>query len=226
MGPSPAMITVSMGVVIGGKVSSIISNGESMEVVRISWNHYIGWRHSMGRESHSDICSNCLMSSGGQPKVGLRYEGICRLAAVTCSPFVRIWGLWWGHFLVIPWIGFMQWLGSSLVKFTATGRMGKAFKITRCQYAMTARYAFTDYKSQGQTIEYIIIDIGKPPTGTLYLFSAYVVLSWSRGRDTIQLLRDFNNNLFRNHPSKALRREMTRLEALNDATREWEGWQM
>jgi hypothetical protein len=30
---------------------------------------------------------------------------------------------------------------------------------------MTAGYAFTDYKSQGQTIEYVIIDIGKPPTG-------------------------------------------------------------
>ena len=78
-----------------------------------------------------------------------------------------------------------------------------------------------------QTIEYIIIDIGKPPTGMLSPFSAYVALSRSRGRDTIRLLRDFNNNLFQNHPSEALRREMTRLEALNDATRrEWEERQM
>jgi len=94
---------------------------------------------------------------------------------------------------------------------------------------MTARYAFTDYKSQGQTIEYIIIDIGKPPTGTLSPFSAYVALSRSRGRNTIWLLRDFDDNLFQNRPSKVLRREMTRLEleALNDATRrEWEGRQM
>ena len=58
-------------------------------------------------------------------------------------------------------------------------------------------------------------------------FSAYVALSRSRGRDTIQLLRDFDDNLFQNHPSDALRREMTRLEALNDATRrEWEGRRM
>ena len=115
----------------------------------------------------------------------------------------------------------------SLVKFTATGRTGKVFKITRRQYAMTAGYAFTDYKSQGQTIEYVIIDIGKPPTGTLSPFSAYVALSRSRGRDTIRLLRDFDDNLFQNHPSEALRREMTRLEALNDAMRrEWEGRQM
>jgi len=92
---------------------------------------------------------------------------------------------------------------------------------------VTAGYAFTDYKSQGQTIEYVIIDIGKPPTGTLSPFSAYVALSRSRGRDTIRLLRDFDDNLFQNHPSEALRKEMIRLEALNDATkREWEGRQM
>jgi len=72
-----------------------------------------------------------------------------------------------------------------------------------------------------------IIDIGKPPTGTLSPFSAYVVLSRSRGRDTIRLLRDFDDNLFQNHPSEVLRREMTRLEVLNDAMRrKWEGRQM
>ena len=50
-------------------------------------------------------------------------------------------------------------LTPSQVKFTVTGRSGKRFKVTRRQYAMTAGYAFTDYKSQGQTIEYVIIDI-------------------------------------------------------------------
>ena len=41
---------------------------------------------------------------------------------------------------------------------------------------MTAGYTFTDYKSQGQTIEYVIIDIGRPPTGSLSPFSVYVAL--------------------------------------------------
>ena len=50
-------------------------------------------------------------------------------------------------------------LTPSQVKFSVTGSSGKRFKITRRQYAMTARYTFTDYKSQGQTIEYVIIDI-------------------------------------------------------------------
>jgi hypothetical protein len=34
---------------------------------------------------------------------------------------------------------------------------------------MTPAYAFTDYKSQRQTIEYIIVYIGDPPTGVCHL---------------------------------------------------------
>jgi len=87
---------------------------------------------------------------------------------------------------------------------------------------MTAGYAFTDYKSQGQTIEYVIIDIAKPPTGTLSPFSVYVALSQSRGRDTIRLLRNFNPNLFQKHPSEALRSDMKRIEQLNERTeKDW-----
>ena len=94
-------------------------------------------------------------------------------------------------------------LTPSLAKFSVTERTEKK-KISRHQYAMTAGYAFTDYKSQGQTIEYVIINIGKPPTGILSPFSIYVALSQSRGRNTIHLLRDFDVNLFQNHPSEAL----------------------
>ena len=65
-------------------------------------------------------------------------------------------------------------LTPSVANFVATGRLGKKFKLKRCQYAMTPD-AYTDYKLQGQTIEYI--DIGKSPTGSLSLFSVYVALS-------------------------------------------------
>jgi ATP-dependent exoDNAse (exonuclease V) alpha subunit len=108
-------------------------------------------------------------------------------------------------------------LTPSLAPFTVTGRTGEKFKVSRSQYAMTAGYAFTDYKAQGQTIEYVIIDIRKPPTGSLSPFSVYVALLRSRGRDT-----DFDANLFQKHPSEALRSDMRRLERLNEATkREW-----
>ncbi len=97
---------------------------------------------------------------------------------------------------------------------------GNTYRILRRQYAMTPGYAFTDHKSQGQTIEYVIIDIGKPPTGALSTFGIYVVLSRSRGRDTIRLLGDFDDELFQHHPSEALRLDMERLEALSMATKE------
>ena len=91
---------------------------------------------------------------------------------------------------------------------------------------MTAGYTFTDYKLQGQTIEYVSIDIGNPPTGSLSPFSVYLALSRSRGRDAIRLLREFDANLFQNHPSEALRSEMRRLERLNEVTKnEWVAWQ-
>ncbi len=98
--------------------------------------------------------------------------------------------------------------------FTAQkkGKGNKAYKIRRRQYAITGGYAFTDYKSQGQTIEHVIVDIGRPPSGKLSPFGAYVALSRSRGRDTIRLLREFDEELFQHHPSEHLHKDMLRLE--------------
>ncbi|KAJ3757532.1 hypothetical protein F5880DRAFT_1493322 [Lentinula raphanica] len=42
---------------------------------------------------------------------------------------------------------------------------------------MTAAYAFTDYRAQGQTLSVVIIDMAKVPTGALTLTSLYVALS-------------------------------------------------
>ena len=63
--------------------------------------------------------------------------------------------------------------------------------VKRRQLPMTAAYAFTDYRSQGQTLQSVIVDIAAPPSGRLSMFHLYVVLSRSRGRDTIRLLRDY-----------------------------------
>lgn len=63
---------------------------------------------------------------------------------------------------------------------------------------VTASYVFTDYHSQGQTL-CLIVDIASPPSGNLNLFNLYVALSQSFGRfgrKIIQLLRDFDENLF------------------------------
>jgi len=92
--------------------------------------------------------------------------------------------------------------------------------ITRRQTAIDIAYAFTDYRSQGQTLEYVIIDIGRPPKGPLSPFNAYVALSRSRGRRNIRLLRDFDESLFTHHPSEALREEDERLEVMDRETKE------
>jgi len=94
----------------------------------------------------------------------------------------------------------------------------RTHNITRRQLALTPGYAFTDYKAQAQTIENVWIDIGQPPRGSLSPFNAYVALSRSRGRETIRLLRDFDDDLFIHHPSEDLRREMSRLEELDKKT--------
>ncbi|KAK0466715.1 uncharacterized protein EV420DRAFT_643136 [Desarmillaria tabescens] len=62
---------------------------------------------------------------------------------------------------------------------------------------MTTIYGFTDYRSQGQSLICVIVDIAKPPTGKMNLFSFYVVLSRRSGRETIRLPRGFDDEMFR-----------------------------
>ena len=100
---------------------------------------------------------------------------------------------------------------------------GRKIKLERRQLAIVPGYAFTDYKAQGQTMECVIVDISRPPSGSISAFSMYVALSRSRGRKTIRILRDFDPTLFMHHPSKDLRLDMARIECLNEQTQELYG---
>jgi len=82
---------------------------------------------------------------------------------------------------------------------------GQKISVTRRQLSITPAYAFTDYKSQGQTIPVLYLDIADPPRGRLHPFNAYVALSRGKGRSSIRLLRGFDDALFTNHPSDKLR---------------------
>jgi len=108
-------------------------------------------------------------------------------------------------------------------RIKCTSPEGKAITHTvkRRQFPMTATYAFTDYRSQGQTIPTVLVDIATPPTGRLNLFNLYVALSQSSGRSTIRLLRDFNNQLFQAAHKPELLAEDDRLEELNAKTMTW-----
>ena len=74
---------------------------------------------------------------------------------------------------------------------------------------------------QGQTIEYVIVDIG-PYTKRFPVdpFAAYVALSHSSGCESICLLWDFDKRIFTRHPSDELRDEDERLELLGTETKD------
>ncbi|KAI0245741.1 hypothetical protein BJV78DRAFT_1084553, partial [Lactifluus subvellereus] len=96
-----------------------------------------------------------------------------------------------------------------------TGKVRR--NVVRRQFPITPAYAFTDYRSQGQTISHVIVDLASPPSGSLSLFNVYVYVALSRssGRSTIRLLRDFDNELFAHSFDPDLLQEDERLEALD-----------
>ncbi|KAJ6567689.1 hypothetical protein DFH09DRAFT_918571 [Mycena vulgaris] len=69
---------------------------------------------------------------------------------------------------------------------------------------LTGSYAFTDYRSQGQTLPFVFVDIATPPSGGLSLFNLYVALPKSSGRGTIRLLQDFDEEMFQKVHDPAL----------------------
>jgi hypothetical protein len=98
---------------------------------------------------------------------------------------------------------------------------GNSLTVSRTQLPITPAYAFTDYRAQGQTIAPVIVDIGRPPTGALTPFNIYVALSRAKGRDSIRLLRDFDERLLQQHPNEYLRVEDERLKILDEETERW-----
>ena len=103
--------------------------------------------------------------------------------------------------------------------FTITND-GSHLTVTRTQLPLTPAYAFTDYRSQGQTIDPVFVDIGRPPYGFLTPFNIYVALSRGTSQNHIRLLRDFDESLLQQHPSEFLRIEDERLQALNHLTKQ------
>ena len=91
------------------------------------------------------------------------------------------------------------------------------------QYQITAAYYFTDYRSQGQTIPHVIVDIASPPSGKLSLFNLYVALSRSSGRESIRLLREFDDEIVleSHEPELTLILEDERLDKVDNATKFW-----
>lgn len=90
------------------------------------------------------------------------------------------------------------------------------------QFPITLAYAFTDYRSQGQTIPRVIVDLathrtknGQPnQRDKLSLFNAYVALSRSSGRD-------FDESIFTQSHIGDLLNDTDRMRELNEKTKVW-----
>jgi hypothetical protein len=90
--------------------------------------------------------------------------------------------------------------------------------VYRQQIPLTLGYSFTDYRVQGQTISNLIVDIAKPPTGSISQYNAYVALSRIKGREGIRLLRDFEDELLQTSIDPELIDENSRLKKLASFT--------
>jgi len=144
--------------------------------------------------------------------VTLKHPPRCVLVKLNRTCAARLDGLGDGVIPIFPTKSSMQ---ITLERKTKT--------VTRLQYPITAAYCFTDYRSQGQTIPHVIVDIASPPSGKLSLFNLYVALSRSSGRETIRLLREFDDEIFLEAHEPELVLEDERLDDLDNTTKVW--WQ-
>lgn len=94
--------------------------------------------------------------------------------------------------------------------------------VVRKQLPLTTAYGLTDYRSQGQTIHKLLLDLKSPPGNhALSPFNLYVALSRSHGREDIRILREFEDKPFYFTPDPDLLAEDKRLDFLDQKTRIW-----
>ena len=124
----------------------------------------------------------------------LQYPPLYILVCMICTKANALIGLESGVLPITPLTKTFSIVTASSNKVT----------ITRHQLPITPAYAFTDYRSQAQTIDHCIINLATPPTGKLIPFNTYIALSQSHGRDSIWLLHNFDEHLFTHHPCEYL----------------------
>ena len=81
-------------------------------------------------------------------------------------------------------------------------------KFTYIQFPATLAYAITDYKCQGQTFEWVIVDLKKPTRGSSPTSSPYVQLSRAKTRACLSILRPFDPAELRSPLSKHILMEL------------------
>ena len=97
-------------------------------------------------------------------------------------------------------------IGIEPVSLTYNPNNGKKF--TYIQFPATLAYAITDYKCQGQTFTWVIVDLKKPNRGSSPPSSPYVQLSRAKTRACLSILRPFDPAELRSPLSKHILAEL------------------
>jgi hypothetical protein len=100
--------------------------------------------------------------------------------------------------------------------FKFSGSQGE-YPIVREQLPLVPAYAFTDYKSQGKTLEAAIVDIN----GCKTLQNVYVMLSRCRRLEDLAVVRGVPSKKIYTRLSEEFRKEFWRLEARDRQTKSW-----
>ncbi|CAF1038423.1 unnamed protein product [Didymodactylos carnosus] len=99
-------------------------------------------------------------------------------------------------------------------------RMKKTkLKVTRKQFPFVPAYSITTYKSQGQTLPKIIVDLVFPPGSRPQVAAAYVPVSRVKKLDNLIFLRPFPISALRVRPNPDLLKELDRLDQLDKITK-------
>ena len=97
----------------------------------------------------------------------------------------------------------------------SVGGQSKKTSVSRTHLPLLPAYAYTDYKSQGKSLSYAIVDLHSARS----LQGAYVMLSRVRALDGLMILRPFSPSKLCGNLSQELRDEFSRLQSLTDDTR-------
>ena len=97
-------------------------------------------------------------------------------------------------------------VGIEPAEFRYSERDGKYVKLL--QFPFTLAYAITDYKCQGLTFEWVIVDLKKPTTGFSTVCSPYVQLSRAKALNQLSIMRPFDADELRKPLSIALQDEL------------------
>ena len=93
---------------------------------------------------------------------------------------------------------------------------GGRHRIARLQLPLLPSYAYTDYKSQGRTLERAVVDIESAQS----LQGVYVMLSRVRSLSGLAVLRPFASHKILSRLSQELRDELDRLDTLDIQTKQ------